>query len=514
MSNASALFRSLLVYGLCLPLAVILGYLLAEPLSSATFITVVTVFVVLAIPPLLRWHHVWLIASWNMTAMLFFVPGKPQLWMGLAAISLGICILQYALNRNLKFLHVPTVARPVLFLTAVVLITARLTGGIGFRVLGGDTYGGRHYVAMLAAVMGYFAIINRRIPPKRAGLYVALYFLGSATVAIANLPGVISPAFNFLFLFFPVANLEAFEPNSVIGPASGSGIMERINGLAFLGLGVFCWMLARYGLRGLLDATKPWRLAVFGLFGVIGLLSGFRSLLLTYIMVLALLFYLERLHHTRLILPVILVSLAGMGVVSLFSSRLPFPVQRSLAILPFLQLDPLARLSAEASNQFRLQVVRDVSVQIPRYLLLGKGYSFSGTEQAQIGGRSSMEGIEMVGDYHNGPLSVIVPFGVFGAIAFLWLLIASLRVLYQNYQFGDPVYHNINTFLFAYFIASVISFFTVFGSLHSDLHTFLGLLALSISLNGGVAKPAVAPRPKIVFNRFKLHPSVRRPVGA
>ena len=31
---------------------------------------------------------------------------------------------------------------------------------------------------MLAAVMGYFAIISRPIPPKRAGLYVACFSLG------------------------------------------------------------------------------------------------------------------------------------------------------------------------------------------------------------------------------------------------------------------------------------------------------------------------------------------------
>jgi hypothetical protein len=26
------------------------------------------------------------------------------------------------------------------------------------------------------------------------------------------------------------------------------------------------------------------------------------------------------------------------------------------------------------------------------------------------------------GDYHNGPLSILIPFGLFGMIAFLWLL--------------------------------------------------------------------------------------------
>jgi hypothetical protein len=37
---------------------------------------------------------------------------------------------------------------------------------------------------------------------------------------------------------------------------------------------------------------------------------------------------------------------------------------------------------------------------------------------------------------------------------------------------------------------------------------------LSISLNGGVAKPAVAPAAKMVFTRFNPHPTARRPVSA
>ena len=114
------------------------------------------------------------------------------------------------------------------------------------------------------------------------------------------------------------------------------------------------------------------------------------------------------------------------------------------------------------------------------------------------------ESFELVGDYHNGPLSVLLPFGIFGAIAFVWLMVAGLRVVYQNYRFGDPAFHHLNAFLFAYFAAKVIFFFAVFGSLHSDLPVFLGLLGLSISLNGGVAKPEVVSQPEGICNRFTL----------
>jgi hypothetical protein len=511
MSNASALFRSLLVYGLCLPLAVFLGYLLANPLDFATVGVVGIVLGVLLIPLLLRWHHPWLIAAWNSTALLFFVPGRPHLWMGLAAASFSISVLQYTLNRRMKFLSAPSVARPLLFLAVVILLTMRLTGGIGLRSFGSETYGGRNYLELLFGIVGYFAITNRCIPPQRAELYVAMFMLGGATIALANLPGVINPAFNFLFLMFPVANLAVLtDQNAVAGPLGD--LPSRWLGMAGLGSAVSFWLLARYGLRGVLDTAKPWRFVLFCVFTVTALFGGYRSTVIVLTMILALLFYLERLHHTRLLLPVVFVVLLGGGLMVLFAARLPFAVQRSLTIVPFVRLDPLARMDAEASSEWRLQMWRELVPQIPEYLIVGKGYSF--TEAQKLQGRGTTEESKAVGNYHNGPLSVILPFGIFGSIGFIWLTLAGLRVLYQNYQFGDPAYHKINTFLFVYFLSKVIYFYAVFGSFHTDLPIWLGLLGLSVSLNGGVARPVVVPKPKIVFNRFRLQPGLRRPIGA
>jgi O-antigen ligase len=253
-------------------------------------------------------------------------------------------------------------------------------------------------------------------------------------------------------------------------------------------------------------------LIVFCLFVPIALLGGFRSTFVLLLMTIALLFYLERLHQTRLLVPAVFAFFGLAGLLAVFAPQLPLPIQRSLAVVPFIQIDPLVRLDAESSTGWRLEVWRDTLPEVPQHLLIGKGYGFSAAEQFDL--RNQLAGTEMVGNYHNGPLSVIIPFGILGAIGFVWFVVAGLRVFHQNYQFGDPALHYINAFLFAYFIAKIIFFFGVFGSFHSDMPLFLGMVALSISLNGGVAKPVVVPQPQIVFNRFKLHPTARRPVGA
>jgi hypothetical protein len=510
MTNSPALFRSLLIYGLCLPLAVILGYLLATPMDPTSLTAVEILLFVLALPVLLRWHHPWLIATWNSTLMIFFLPGKPQVWMGLAAFSFAVGILQYTLNRKMKFLHAPTVLWPLLILTAVILITAKLTGGLGARILGGDTYGGKRYFIIIAAVLGYFAIINRRIPPQRAWLYVALFFLGGATMAIADLPAVTPRPLQFLFVFFPVINLDAFTDQN--SPISQTQEIWRGGGTGAMAVALFCVLLARFGIRGTLDMKKPWRLGALCLFAVVGMATGFRSTIVIFALTLAVLFYLERLHHTWVLLPAILGSLAIGGMMILFANRLPLSFQRSLSVLPFVQVDPVAEMSARDSTGWRLQIWQDVIPTIPQYLLVGKGYAYSAIEQAQMTRGAGQEAVELVGDYHNGPLSVLIPFGAFGTIAFVWFLVASIRIVYQNYKYGDPAFQNLNTFIFAYFVAKVIFFVAVFGALHTDLPAFLGLLGLSISLNGGVSKPAVAPQPKVVFQRFQPHPSLRRPI--
>ena len=116
---------------------------------------------------------------------------------------------------------------------------------------------------------------------------------------------------------------------------------------------------------------------------------------------------------------------------------------------------------------------------------------------AGLSHRSAAESAEVAvyaGDYHSGPLSVIIPFGIYGAVALLWFLGAGVWVLRQNCRYGDPALHTINTFLLADFITRTFFFFFIFGALYSDLYHFTGLVGLGVSLNGGVARAGLGDR--------------------
>jgi len=208
----------------------------------------------------------------------------------------------------------------------------------------------------------------------------------------------------------------------------------------------------------------------------------------------------------------------GLAALIPITSHLPITMQRALSFLP-LDVDPIAREGARTSTEWRLNMWKHLVPQIPQYLLLGKGYAIDANELNMLSSgmthdSSGTEGAELAGDYHNGPLSVVIPFGIYGLVGFIWLIVAGFRVLYRNYKFGDPLYKKANTFLYAYFIARMLAFTFLFGSLYSELAIFTGLIGLSISLNNGVAQAAMVPQARVVFNRFRLHPGARRPVGA
>jgi O-antigen ligase len=240
-------------------------------------------------------------------------------------------------------------------------------------------------------------------------------------------------------------------------------------------------------------------------------MGGYRSVAIIIGLTLLFLFHLEGLFRSRL-MPTIAMLAVVLVVFGLpFVDKLPLMVQRSLSFLP-IEVSATARLDAETTTEWRLRIWREVVPTVPQYLLLGKGYSINGIELQRASdfslhnGADTSEAATLASDFHSGPLSLIIPLGIFGVIGFVWFLAASLRVLYSNYRHGDPEYHRLNTFLLAYFTVRVIYFFTVFGSFHTELAIFTGLIGLSIAINGGMRQPAPAkaPAPNPAYLPFRL----------
>jgi hypothetical protein len=232
-------------------------------------------------------------------------------------------------------------------------------------------------------------------------------------------------------------------------------------------------------------------------------LGGYRGVLMFVMLIFALQFFMEGIHRTRL-LPVFafLGVLAAVAIVPL-ANKLPFTFQRTLAFLP-LQIDPVAREAAQTTVDWRVNMWKALMPQIPEYLLLGKGLAITPEDYNEMMGQTALSAaagnfdpgqnsLALAYDYHNGPLSVIIPFGIWGCITVLWFLAAGFRVLRCNYRYGDPSLQTINAFLFAAYLAYVFQFMFIGGSLSLDVAKFVGVIGLSVALNGGMCEPAPQP---------------------
>jgi hypothetical protein len=88
-----------------------------------------------------------------------------------------------------------------------------------------------------------------------------------------------------------------------------------------------------------------------------------------------------------------------------------------------------------------------------------------------------------VGNYHSGPFSVLLSFGIPGVLAVLFFWGAGVRMLRDNLTRGSPELRLINITLLSCFVGRIIFFLLVTGDLSSDLPVFCGLLGLSAALN-------------------------------
>jgi len=491
------MLRSLIVYAICVPLAIVVGYLLTDPLDKQSIYFVGVLVAVLIFPLLIKWHYPLLIFSYAFPATLFFLPGRPSLFLAMVAASLTISVVERILNRNQPFLPASAVRWPLLALLGIVFLTAKLTGGFGLRSFGSEVYGGKKYVYLIVGILSFFAVTARPIPKKSANLYITLYFISGIFNALSDLYPFVPSLLRFIYLIFPPSsNSMGLDNEWQLG-------VTRMLGIAMAAGAIFFWMVARHGLRDNILTGKLWRPLVLGLMFILIFLGGFRSSIIGLVLVLGLIFYFEKMHRSGFMLVVVMGGIMGAALLVPLAPRLPYTFQRALAFLP-LDISTQARMDAEGSTQWRLDMWQALLPQVPQYLLLGKGYAFSAETFNESMGADAMfhnnaidasqDPLALASDFHSGPLSVVITFGLWGVLAWLWFWAAGGWVVWRNFRYGDPALRHINLFLFASFIAKCFSFLFIFGGIVEDVGAFGMIFGLSIALNHGVMRPRPAPR--------------------
>src|SRR5258708_40334973 len=135
MFKGSSLFSGLLVFGICVPVALFLGYLLATPSEATSMVWIALALFLLLLPLMLKWHHEALIISWNLALVAFFLPGSPPVGNLVVGLSLFFSRTKRTLLRRADAIHCPSVSVPSILLAAIVLITTQQTCAIPAHAL-------------------------------------------------------------------------------------------------------------------------------------------------------------------------------------------------------------------------------------------------------------------------------------------------------------------------------------------------------------------------------------------
>src|ERR1700743_3333820 len=164
MTNPANAIKMLITYALCIPLAILVGYLLTDPLQYGSMGVFGLIALLLMSPIFIKWHYpLMVLALWS-PVYCFFIKGAPPLAQVMVILSFSLAIIERTINSERRFISPAVMAWPFLYTLLMVYMTAKLTGGIGLRSLGGGDEGGvgggKKYIEIFVGIAAFFALTS------------------------------------------------------------------------------------------------------------------------------------------------------------------------------------------------------------------------------------------------------------------------------------------------------------------------------------------------------------------
>jgi hypothetical protein len=416
----------------------------------------------------------------------------------------SLMIILYYLVNHLALKRRPLQGGPRYFLFPMVIV-----GGIvlyhdhqlSLGALGGSQEGSRPGLLILLAVAAYLCAINIPCPSDKFISRVPIWcflasFIGSSPMLVTTYFPALSP---YVYFVFGNINMDAYILSLSGGDASD---LTRNGSLLTISSSLEGILVAYFPISTWWRPSR-WIFIILSLFSMYGILTGgYRNSFLSFIMV----FLLGAICYSRwrvlLMLP--LFCLAPLALIFVQSNHfenihLPTTVQRTMSFLPG-QWDPEVMDSAESSNDFRDQIKK---VYIKEYLgkspWIGNGFSFDAGEADEF---DRLSHVQKSGDatsyyetkafltsknFHVGWISLYDAVGIIGSIAFIMLDLSmiSLMVYFVFRKDADmkSPFYPLKVWLFCGQFASLVGYFTTFGSFSQSFVGFCNTAVLLVYLN-------------------------------
>lgn len=420
------------------------------------------------------------VTNFGSALILPFFPGRPFIWEFAALLAWSGLVVTFSLREQAPDYHVQIrrnrwILLGVLGYVGVLFFLINIHG-TGLQMLGSSQMGGRVYYQQIACSV--FPILFLAIPLTGAQI-VRLYTwqcLLSLTFMISDFvlsTGVGGKLWALLY-FFGVSNDGiTFESQSLAGG------LRRFQSLAIVGQAFIYLLLTRVNLSKFLSRSFIWLWPLGMVLFAIGAAGGHRGMLVLLFLTVVGCAYGQRfLTVPRFLGGVVLVALMLVTAYS-FARQFPLSVQRTLSLLPGIEVDPIAVDDGQATFDGRI-VMRNVGWQIaPRYLWVGRGFGFnydvvSSPEYDPYG--FIKENLE-VGRFYNGFIGLLVNTGipgtVFCSVFLLGTCVVAIKVLRHLRRYGcDDNLGRVSCVLAANWLANVLFFYLLHGDSEFALRTF------------------------------------------
>ena len=446
------------------------------------------------------------------------------------AVAAVFCyiIIQIVMGRQIRWRLGPALIwLPLSGLLAVFLYHWISSGDIGIRALGGTGWGGRKYFTIAMAVLSMPILFSfsgnsyqdfQKIP--------FLYFAGVFVDLIPDTFTTFLPATApYIFRFYSAVNVAEYG-KGLAGNFGGEEGITRFQVFGRLGAAWGLMMLSYFPFQKWLSPSKLWVVPSLLLGFVLTAISGFRSFIFNFIIVLTAGLYATARMKVSLLLPL---ALAGALIIAGTQGTVvnyPAGIQRALSFLPG-AWNQRASHEAKASNEWR-QKIRELffAEYFHKHPLLGDGYEFDpnlARRQQELFLRiaalaerdeyADVRGFIEMKQPHEGDICALLVVGVVGA-AFFVAFCASLVIFALKTVLSTPPNQvwPIQIWAFALLIQNSLSFFIVFGDLSAALFQLCPIGAILIASERLRPKGALVQQLIDPMTTAFSQPSIPQPV--
>ena len=340
--------------------------------------------------------------------------------------------------------------------------------GLGINILN-DYYGGKGYILFLQALLAYLCFSSLKTNSMELGKVLQWgVFLTIAFTLITTTKNIISP------------DSADLDPTIATGNATENTRNALFLSISLLGLKL---LILNYSVWQMLK--RPWWIALAGVAAVGVMVSGFRSAVAQ----LFLLFLTVSLLYRRWFFCIV-APLLGLLTLIIMSSggmlhSLPFSIQRTLSVVPFLDVNVQAKMDAEGSINWRLEMwewALDDREHFIQDKVFGDGFSrniniIKANIYEEVHNLShDQAAFAWNGLWHSGPISTIQTLGYVGL--FLYFILSIIGMTYAWIVSRIYRYHEYKLgilYVSALYFINPISFFLIFGDSTYIAHNIISL---------------------------------------